>query len=49
MGGGIEIGDNNIIYASIGNAVAPSSIYSSLYTSRNADLPWGSILKFEFD
>jgi len=49
MGVGIEIGEDDIIYASIGNAVAPSSIYSSLYTSRNADLPWGSILKFQFD
>ena len=49
MGGGIEIEGDNIIYTSIGNAVAPSSIFSSLYTSRNPDLPWGSILKFQLD
>ena len=49
MGGGIEIGEDNIIYTSIGNAVAPSSIFSSLYTSRNPALPWGSILKFQLD
>ena len=47
-GGGIQV-HNGEIYIGLGDTNIPSSVFNSIYTTRDANLPWGTILKFEFD
>lgn len=47
-GGGVQIQDGKI-YIGLGDTNIASSVFNSIYTTRDEDLPWGSILKFEFD
>ena len=47
-GGGIQVHDGEI-YIGLGDTNIASSVFNSMYTTRDKNLPWGTILKFEFD
>ncbi len=47
-GGGIQV-HNGAIYIGLGDTNIASSVFNSMYTTRDMNLPWGTILKFEFD
>ena len=47
-GGGIQVNDGKI-YIGLGDTNIASSVFNSMYTTRDKNLPWGTILKFEFD
>ena len=47
-GGGIQVHDGEI-YIGLGDTNIASSVFNSMYTTRDNNLPWGTILKFEFN